>query len=99
MATYYARMLDAQTGGEGRYTFEATDGLIGHSARELIDLFCQHVEAHVLSGDVSWQLEKYTTNTNHRVVTAMGAMAHNDEPPVPFLLMISDQDTVTSRGT
>ncbi len=33
MATYYARMLDAETNGEGAYTFEGPADLIAQDCR------------------------------------------------------------------
>jgi hypothetical protein len=37
MATYFARIMDAQTGGEGAYEFEAADDLMGRTGDEIVN--------------------------------------------------------------
>ena len=92
MARFYARMMDASTGGEGRYSFEASDDLLQRPADEAVDLFFDHVAAEVLDNKVDWELNGVMRTHNRNIITAMGSFLHDDDPPVPFLLMISDRE-------
>jgi hypothetical protein len=90
MANYEARMLDAETGGEGHYRFTAPDDLFSKTADEIVTTFFDHVEQEVLRHHVDWELNGIMKNPDRRVVTAMGSLipARNG-PPLPFLLMIA----------
>ena len=92
MAQFFARMMDGRTGGEGRYMFEASDDMMRRPADEVIDLFFGHVSAQILSESVDWELNSVMKNRDGSIVTAMGSFLHDNDPPVPFLLMISDQE-------
>jgi hypothetical protein len=97
MATYHARMLDAETGGEGSYDFEGPQDLMSRTADEIVTVFFDHVEQKILHHHTDWEVNGIMKNRERRVVTAMGSLlANGDEPPLPFLLLISDQD---SRGS
>jgi hypothetical protein len=90
MATYSARMMSADTGGEGVYTFEADDSLMKRPADEIVGVFFDHVEDKVLKHNVDWELNSAMKSKAHGVVTAMGALVtDDDQPSLPFLLMIA----------
>ncbi len=90
MATYHARMLDAETKGEGSYTFEGPDGLLAQPADEIVNVFFDHVEQEVLGTHADWEINAAMKNKDRGVVTAIGSLIpeKNDEP-LPFLLLIS----------
>lgn len=91
MTTYYARMLDAETGGEGAYEFEGPPTLMKKTADEIVGAFFDHVESKVLRQHVDWEINGVMKNKERGVVTAMGSLIpEKDEPSLPFLLMISD---------
>lgn len=91
MATYYARMMDAETSGEGSYVFEGPADLMQRTADEIVNTFFDHVEKQVLKAHVDWEVNGVMKNRERKVVTAMGSLIpdKNDEP-MPFLLLISD---------
>jgi hypothetical protein len=90
MTTYRARMLDADTGGEGRYQFDGPPDLMSRTADEIVTVFFDHVEKEVLRRHADWEINGVLKNRERGVVTAIGSLipAKND-PPLPFLLMIS----------
>jgi hypothetical protein len=91
MATYTARMMSADTGGEGLYTFEADANLMKRTADEIVGVFFDHVEDEILQQHVDWELNSAMKSKPHGVVTAMGALfTDDDQPSMPFLLMIAE---------
>lgn len=90
MATFHARMMSADSSGEGHYTFEADADLMKRTADEIVSVFFHHVEEEVLRGKVDWELNSVFKNKQHGVVTAMGGLiTDEDQPAMPFLVMIS----------
>lgn len=90
MATYTARMMSAESGSEGIYTFEADGNLMKLTADEIVGVFFSYVEEKVLKQNVDWELNSAIKNKQHGVVTAMGALVTDDDQPgMPFLVMIS----------
>ncbi len=90
MPTYHARMLDAETGGEGRYRFDAPADLMSRTADEIVATFFDHVEKEVLRRHADWEVNGVMKNRERGVVTAIGSLIpHKNDPPLPFLLMIS----------
>ena len=91
MAIYTARMLDAASRGEGVYNFEGPTDLMSRTADEIVAVFFEHVEQQVLRTHVDWEVNGVMKNRDRRVVTAMGSLIpQKDDPPMPFLLLISD---------
>lgn len=90
MAKYAARLMDGNTGGEGAYTFEAADDLMKQPVDEIVDLFFTSASAKVLTEHVAWELNSVMRNKERNIVTAMGSFLHNEDAPVPFLLLISE---------
>jgi len=93
MTTYYARLLDAETGGEGSYEFDGPQDLMQRTADEIVSIFFDHAESQVLKGRVDWEINGVFKNRERRIVTAMGSLIPGkDEPALPFLLLISDHN-------
>lgn len=91
MARYVARMLDAETGGEGIYQFEGPDQLMQRTADEIVSVFFDRVEKQILAHHVDWEINGVMKNRERGVVTAMGTLIPDKAtPPLPFLLLISD---------
>lgn len=94
MATYYARMLDAATNGEGAYTFEGPTDLMSKTADEIVTTFFDYVENDVLKTHADWEINGVMKNKERHIVTALGSLiAEKNDPPMPFLLLISDRAT------
>jgi len=97
MATYYARMLDGETNGEGSYIFEGPDDLMGKTADEIVTVFFDHVDQEVLKTHADWEINGVMKNKDRGIVTAIGSLIPNkDDRPVPFLLLISDSRTANN---
>ena len=92
MATYYARMLDAETNGEGSYAFEGPQDLMQKTADEIVSVFFDHVEKEVLGTHADWEVNGVMKNKERGIVTAIGSLIpEKNDPPLPFLLLISNQ--------
>lgn len=88
---FYARMMDAATGGEGAYEFDSADDLMKKPADEIVAAFFDYVDKNVLVQAADWELNSALKSKERRVVTAMGSLIpSSDDAPMPFLLMISD---------
>lgn len=92
MATFYARMLDAETNGEGAYTFEGPNDLMQKTADEIVGVFFDHIESEVLKANADWEVNGIMKNRERGIVTAIGSLIpEKNDPPLPFLLLISAQ--------
>jgi hypothetical protein len=90
MTTYHARMLDAETGGEGRYRFDGPPDLMKRTADEIVAVFFEHVEKEVLRRHADWEINGVMKSRERGVVTAIGSLIPDkNDAPLPFLLMIS----------
>ena len=92
MAKFYARMMDASTGGEDRCTLEACDDHLQQPADEAFDLFFDHVAAEVLHHSSDWKLNSVMRTHDRNIITAMGAFLRYGDPQVPSLLMNSSRE-------
>jgi hypothetical protein len=88
MATYTARMMDAETGGEGKYTFQGPDDLMKRTADEIVAAFFESA-TDILSKHADWELNGVLKNRERGVVTAIGSLVPDKGEELPFLLMIS----------
>ena len=94
MPRYYARMLDANTSGEGSYAFEGPPDLMRKTADEIVAAFFEYIERDILKAHADWELNGAMKNKERDVVTAIGSLIpHKNDPPLPFLLMISNRAT------
>jgi len=92
MTTYYAQMLDAETGGEGSYRFEAAEDLMQQTADEIVTVFFDCVGDAVLKHHADWELNGVMKNHDRDVVAAMGSLIpEKNEPSLPFVLVISSR--------
>ncbi|MCP5432930.1 MAG: hypothetical protein H6923_06640 [Alphaproteobacteria bacterium] len=92
MTTYHARVLDAETGGEGRYTFEGPADLFKETPARIVRAFMDHVFTDILPTEKNdWELNAALKNPEREVVTAMGAFHFANRAPSPFLIMISSK--------
>lgn len=90
MARFTARMLDADTGGEGVYQFEAPDDLLARTPARVVGQFMAQVDRSLLPHEhVDYELNASMKNAEKGVVTAMGSLILERQPPIPFLLMIA----------
>ncbi|MEQ8604773.1 MAG: hypothetical protein RIB45_15775 [Marivibrio sp.] len=90
MARYTARMMDAATGGEGRYDFEGPDDLLRQTPVRVVRAFMEHVDRDMFPlTHVDYELNAAYKDQDRGVVTAMGSLIHDGDPPSPFLLMIA----------
>jgi hypothetical protein len=92
MVRYFARIMDAQTGGEGGYEFEAADDLMGRTGDEIVNTFFDAVDHAVLHDHADWELNGVVNNRERRVTAIGSLIPKKNEPPIPFMLMISDRD-------
>lgn len=91
-AIFCAAMMDAETGGNKTYAFDANMDFMEMSANDIIDAFIKHLDSE---GDypspMSCRIESSIKKVKHRVVLATGSLVL-DKGEIPFLLMISPQD-------
>lgn len=93
MTTYYARILDAETGSEGSYPFEGPGDLMQRTTDEIVTTFFDEVDQEVLRDHVDWELNGVLNHRERGIVTAIGSLIpKRNEPPIPFLLVISARD-------
>ena len=90
MAHYRARMMDAETGGEGIHEFEAADDLLDHSPMTVVRTFFQAERAHDMAHLIKdYELNAAMKNKDRKVVTALGSLILTSGMELPFLLMIA----------
>lgn len=88
---YYARMLAADGDAEESYDFEGPENLMDLTVDEIVGEFFKRIEEQVLKHHLDWEINSAMKNRDRRVVTALGSLVpHRNDPPIPFLLMISD---------
>ncbi len=88
-ATYCAVWMDAETGGNETYEFEAKTGLFEMPASDIIDVFIKHLDSEGgYPSPMTYQLDSAVNKMNKKIVLATGSLilARGE---VPFLLMIS----------
>ncbi len=90
--TYLAAILDAETGGNQSYEFEAAPDLFHRPADDIVDAFISSLDGF---GDnpapLAYELNSAIKKPEQQVVMATGSLhvVHGD---IPFLLMISPAD-------
>ncbi len=94
MITYFARIMDAQTGNDAAYKFDGPPDLMSRTADEIVNVFFDEVDQEALRNHVDWELNAVMNNRGLRVVTAIGSLIpQKNDPPIPFLLMISERNS------
>lgn len=90
MATYTAWMVDAETGSEGTYDFEARDDLFDDTPIRIVRVFMEHVDKDIFPAEhVDYEVNAALKHAPHQVVTAMGSLILEKGPSIPFTLFIS----------
>jgi hypothetical protein len=90
MATYRARMMDAESGGEGIYDFDDDDDLIRQSPVRVIRKFMEHVGRDLIPSNYEdYELNAAFKNDTAQVITGLGSLVLTNRPPIPFVIMIS----------
>ena len=94
MTTYRARIMDADTGGEGVYDFEHREDLFDNPTDEIIEAFFEHADRTVMSRNhVNYEINGCMKHKDRDVVVAMGQLVLDNGPPaVPFTLIIGKKE-------
>ncbi len=93
MTTYHARMLDAETTGESTYDFDGPPDLMARTADEIVGVFFDFVDQQILKPGADWEINGVLKNKDRGIVTAIGSLIPElNDPPLPFLLLISAAD-------
>jgi len=91
-ATYLAALMDAATGGNQSYEFEAAADLFRKPADDIVDVFINSIDGY---GDnpapFSYELNSAIKKAEQQVVMATGSL-HVARGEIPFLLMIAPAD-------
>ena len=88
-ANYRAALLDAESGANESYQFEAESDLFTLPADEIIHVFVNYLNAHDYSKrQVGYELNSAIKKSDKQVVMATGSLLIG-KGEIPFLLMIS----------
>jgi len=91
-ATYLAAIMDAETGGNQNYQFEAESDLFRRPADDIVDAFIHSMDGYGNNpGPLSYELNSAVKKSAQQVVMATGSL-HVGSGEIPFLLMISPAD-------
>jgi hypothetical protein len=91
MTTFHARLLDAETGSEGRYQFDAPEDLLRRTADEVVSTFFHAVEDQVLTQHIDWEVNGVLAQRDRGVVVAIGSLLPKAGAPMPFALVVSSR--------
>ncbi len=91
MAVFTARLMDANSGNEGVYDFEAPADFMTRTPVRIVRHFMEFIDKDVLpTQHVDYELNAALKNAERGIVTAMGNLHfEHGEDPAPFLLMIA----------
>jgi hypothetical protein len=93
MTVYRARMMDADTGGEGIYDFEHRDDLFDHPTDEIIEAFFEHADRAVMSRHhVNYEINGCMNHRDRDTVVAMGQLIFDGGDRAPFTLIIGKKE-------
>lgn len=97
MVTYRAAFLDAETGGNDTYEFEAQADLFRMPARDIVDTFIKHLNNESsYPSPMSYELNSAVKKQTKKIVLATGSLIVA-KGEIPFLLMISPQNRERSN--
>ena len=87
--TYCAAFLDAETGGNETYEFQAKADLFGMSSREIVDTFIKHLNSEsTYPSPMTYELNSAVKKKTKKIVMATGSLIVA-KGEIPFLLVIS----------
>lgn len=90
MANYLTILIDGRTGGEGRYTFSASDDLMQRTPVRAMRAFMESVEAKsILHGQQDYEINAAMKSPHHDIITTLGTMHLTNGDQAPFMAMIS----------
>jgi hypothetical protein len=90
--TYNAAMMDAETGGNANYAFEASMNLMDMPPNEIMDAFIKHLDNEgTYPSPMSCQLDSAIVKKDKGVLLATGSLILS-RGEIPFLVMISPQN-------
>jgi hypothetical protein len=90
MTTFTARIMDADSGNEGRYDFEGPEDLLTKTPVRVVRHFMEYVDKSLLPAQhVDYELNAAMKNQTKTVVTALGEFHFEHGGTSPFLMMIS----------
>lgn len=92
MANYRAIVIHPETGGEGRYDFENSEGLMEKSPATVMRRFMEIVDRKVLPNEhIDYELNATMKSDTGNVVTGMGILVLSGGKRLPFVAMISEK--------
>jgi len=84
-------MMDAETGGNEIYKFQAEPGLLEMPVPDIINTFIRHLGSEgAYPSPMSIELDSAVKKMNRQVVLATGSLIV-EQGEIPFLLMISPE--------
>ena len=90
MAKYLCIVMHGETGGEGQYTFDGPDSLLSETPVRVFRTFMEMIDHDVFpSQHVDYEINAAMKNSERKVVTVLGQMIFDGDPPAPFMAMIS----------
>jgi hypothetical protein len=90
--TFIASMMDAETGGNGSYLFDAQADLLDLPTPEVIAAFIKHLSSvDEYSTLLSFHIEHSVKKNDKKVLLATGSLVMS-KGEIPFLLMISPKN-------
>lgn len=90
MARYLTILIDARTGGEGRYSFRADDDLMARTPVRAMRAFMELVEAkELLHGHQDYEINAAMKSPHHDIITTLGVLHLTNGDEAPFMAMIS----------
>ncbi|MBV6658988.1 MAG: hypothetical protein KI785_14590 [Devosiaceae bacterium] len=93
MAQFQTILIDARTGGEGRYRFSAPSDLMARTPVRAMRAFMESVEAkEFLHGHQDYEINAAMKSPRHDVITTLGVLHLTNGDEAPFMAMISKLD-------
>lgn len=90
MATYIARIMDAETGAENAYHFEGPDDLFERTPMRIVRLFFESIEVSMFHSEhVDYEINTAIKKPEHQVVLVVGSYHLHSGDDKPFMMMIS----------
>ena len=87
---FVGRIMDATTGGEGRYEFDGPDNLLKKTPVRVVKTFMEEVAMTESQHEIEdFEVNAAFKNTEYGVVTCMGSLILENGGRLPFLLMVS----------
>ena len=86
---YKVTLMHGNRDGEGRYSFEAAEGLMRQTPVRIMRAFMESVEAKNGIGHVDYEINAALKNDEHDVATIIGDLVFDEDNRQPFMCMIS----------